>query len=254
MNISKETLSILKNYALINPSVFIQAGSILKVIDHEQTITSSATVKETFPKDFAIYDLLNFIKVIEMFEGADIDFGNAETNFCTITYNKKRTKVRYVYASEDLVEKVNRDIVMPETEIKFHLSKDDLDDLKKATVILNLPHIRIVPSGKDKVDVTACSIDNPSSNIFTISVYADLKIDDFQVVIDFSKFQTMIPADYDVRISKKEISHFSTKHIKSKSDSIGVEYWLALNTNTNFGEMDGNWIRKNDPHYIPDFE
>lgn len=225
MKISKETMAILKNYTQINPSILIQKGSTLRTIDHEQTITSSSAVKEDFPKDFAIYDLPNFLSVVNMFDGAELDFGDDDTNHCMIKYANADTMVRYMYASPDAVEHVKKDIVMPITEINFDISKEQLSTIMKAAITMDLPHILLTPDGDKGIIITATSVDNPSSNTFRIFLPAELSIKDFYVVIDFQKFTNLMEGNYSVGISTKEISHFFNPNI---------EYWIALNTNSSF--------------------
>ena len=225
MKITKATMAVLMNYTQINPSILIQQGKTLRTIDHEKTITSSADILEEFPKDFAIYDLPNFLKVIDMFDGAEVDFGDEETNHCMIRYAADNTVVRYMYASRDAVEYVKQDIVMPKTEINFLLSRDNLAKIMKACLTMALPHILITPNGDDGITLTATSVDNPSSNTYQLTIPADLSVSDFYVVIDFQKFTNLIDASYNVGISTKEISHFFSDEI---------QYWIALNANSSF--------------------
>ena len=57
MNLSNETVSVLKNFASINQNLVIKGGNSISTISAQKNIIAKATVKETFPKDFAIYDL-----------------------------------------------------------------------------------------------------------------------------------------------------------------------------------------------------
>lgn len=225
MKISSETMEVLKNFTQINPSILIQEGNVLRTIDYEKTITSSAGVKENFPKDFAIYDLPNFLSVIQMFDSADIEFGDDEVNHCTINYENKESAVRYGYASPDTVEYVKKDITMPQTEINFQLTKAQLVEMKKAAITMDLPHILITPDGNGGIIMTATSVDNPSSNNYKVKLKADLSIENFYVIIDFVRFNNLMERDYNVGISSKEISHFFNDNI---------QYWIALNVNTTF--------------------
>ena len=54
MKISTNTVNILKNFAKINPSIFIQEGNTLKTMSPSKTIMAKATVDTEFPKRFAI--------------------------------------------------------------------------------------------------------------------------------------------------------------------------------------------------------
>ena len=61
MNLSNETVSVLKNFSTINQNLVIKSGDSISTISAQKNIVAKATVKETFPKDFAIYDLNEFL-------------------------------------------------------------------------------------------------------------------------------------------------------------------------------------------------
>ena len=68
MNLSNETVSVLKNFATINQNLVIKSGNSISTISAQKNIIAKATVKETFPKDFAIYDLNEFLAALSLFQ------------------------------------------------------------------------------------------------------------------------------------------------------------------------------------------
>ena len=57
MNLSSETLALLKNFANINQNILVKPGKKLNTISTMKNILATAEVKENFEKQFAIYDL-----------------------------------------------------------------------------------------------------------------------------------------------------------------------------------------------------
>ena len=57
MNLSKQTVDILKNYSTINSSIAVSTGSTLQTMSAMKNILVKSTVEESFETDFAIYDL-----------------------------------------------------------------------------------------------------------------------------------------------------------------------------------------------------
>ena len=57
MNLSNDTVNVLKNFATINPNLVFQPGQKLKTISESKTILASATIVEDFPQEFGVYDL-----------------------------------------------------------------------------------------------------------------------------------------------------------------------------------------------------
>ena len=54
MQISSETLAILKNFASINSNILINSGNTLKTISPVKNVLAEAVVEENFPTSFGI--------------------------------------------------------------------------------------------------------------------------------------------------------------------------------------------------------
>ena len=50
MELTEKTLTVLKNYATINPNVVINNGNVIKTISEAKNVLSSAEVDVEFPK------------------------------------------------------------------------------------------------------------------------------------------------------------------------------------------------------------
>ena len=61
MKISSDTLALLKNFASINTNILVRQGNVLSTVSAGKNILSRATVAETFDREFAVYDLNNFL-------------------------------------------------------------------------------------------------------------------------------------------------------------------------------------------------
>ena len=122
MKISKSTMNVLKNYSEINQSIVIKEGNEVKTISALKNILSRAVVKENFPKAFAIYDLPTFIGFHSTMSEPDFEF-----NDDCMMLSDKNGKGKYFYAEPSLVVvPLEKDIDMPESDIKFKLKNDVL--------------------------------------------------------------------------------------------------------------------------------
>ena len=66
MKLSKETLSVLKNFASINDGMVFRSGNILRTCDTQKQIMAETKISETIPSNFAIYDLNRFLSVLSI--------------------------------------------------------------------------------------------------------------------------------------------------------------------------------------------
>ena len=250
MILKDETIAVLENYQKIDDSIGIFEGNILRVknisnnghgVENPESLFTSAEVPEYFTRDFGIEDLRDFLKIIKAFKGADIDLKDEESTHCTIRYSNSDIVIRYNYAPLDKVTCVKKDLKMPESEIKFTISEKDLNDLKKVSKLQKLEHFKISPvNGKDQVMIQACTIGPDyigDSN--TCEIYLDSEINnlpEFSVIIGFEFINKLMQGTYDVSVSSKRIAEFNCKHKLGRSDYKGIKYWIALNTESKFGE------------------
>ena len=74
MILSKRTINILKNFSTINQSVLFTTGNTVRTINQAKTLMAQTTLAETFPFEFGIYDLNQFLGVVSLFDEPALDF------------------------------------------------------------------------------------------------------------------------------------------------------------------------------------
>lgn len=225
MNLTDNTLSVLKNFASVNSNIVFRAGNVVKTISEAKNIMAKATVSETFPSDFGIYDLNEFLSILAMFEKPELKF-DPEMKFVTIVEGNK--KVKYFFSDIAILTSPTKDISMPDTEIEFVLTNDDLNALRKASSALGVSDVVIKPSGSGSVEVHVTDVKDATANSFNIALsQATVPQDDFNLVFNIANLKFMT-GDYKVYISSKLISNF----VNTTSD---ISYFVALEKSSTFG-------------------
>ena len=215
MKLSKETIEVLKNFSGINQSIVVKEGNKLKTVNSLKNILAHATVEEDFPKEFAIYDLTEFLGLLSSMSEPELTFNKSD-----VTVSSGTRKVKYRYADTDYIVKPEKDIDMPESEIKFKLSEEVYVSLEKVATILQLHDICLKGCKKSgKILLCATNKKNDSSNDYSEEVGEGVT-KNFNIVMKKENLK-IIPGDYDVSISSKGISHF-------KNVNLDLEYWIAL--------------------------
>ena len=74
MKLSNGTINVLKNFSTINQNLVIKEGSDISTMSAMKNIVAKAKVEEDFIKEFAIYDLNEFLSALSLFEKPDLDF------------------------------------------------------------------------------------------------------------------------------------------------------------------------------------
>lgn len=224
MELSENTLSVLKNFSGINQNILIRSGNTIKTISEARNVLATAVVDESFPQDFGVYDLNEFIGVLGLVDTPNLQF---EDEYVRISDSSGRSKVKYFFSAEETLTSPQKDITMPEADVSFTLDNDTLNKLKRAASTLG--HSEVSISGKDGVlSLSVVDSQNMTSNAFSIDVDGTYQEDAvFNFILSINNLK-MLPGDYEVQISSKLISQFSRK------DS-NLKYWIALEKSSTFG-------------------
>ena len=118
MNLSDKTLPILKNFAGINNSILVKQGTQLRTISVAKNILAEAQIGEEFPRDFAIYDLNQFLNGLGLHQDPELDF--TEDSYLTIREGKRR--VKYFFADPAvIISPPEKEITLPSEDVHFQL-------------------------------------------------------------------------------------------------------------------------------------
>ena len=219
MKLSENTFNILKNFSGINQSISVKAGNTLRTISVAENIFAVANVEEKFPQNFSIYDLNEFLGGMSLMKGADIEFG--DENYVRIKSN--RSAIKYFFADSSLIKQApEKEIQLPDEDVSFTLTENDLNSLQRAAAVYQLPDFSVIGDGEE-IHIVARDKENDTSNTFSIAV-GDTD-DEFTLNLKVENLK-LLKGDYDVVMSKRLISRFTHQ-------SIPVTYWIALEPDSN---------------------
>ena len=221
MKLSDQTLTVLKNFAGINNSILVKQGVQLRTISVAKNILAEARIEEEIPRDFAIYDLNQFLNGLSLHQDPEMDF--KEESYLTIREGKRR--VKYFFADPAvIISPPEKEITLPSEDAHFQLDSITLEKLLKAAAVYQLPDLSAV-GGAGVVKLVVRDKKNDTSNEFAIVVGETDKEFVFNFKVENIK---IIPGAYDVVISSKLLSEFTNKQYNLK-------YFIALEPDSTFG-------------------
>jgi hypothetical protein len=222
MKLSDNTLTILKNFAGINQSILVKKGNKLRTISIAKNILAEAEISEEFPRDFAIYDLNQFLNGLSLHSDPDLDF--AEDSYITIREGKRR--VKYFYADPNvIISPPEKEIKLPSEDVCFQLETGSLEKLVKAAGVYQLPDISAIGDA-GVIRLVVRDKKNDTSNEYSIVVGET----DEQFTFNFKveNISKIVSGAYNVVVSSKLLSQFTnTKH--------NLCYYIALEPDSTFG-------------------
>ena len=216
MKLSNETKEVLKNFSTINQNLVIKEGSSISTMSAMKNIVANAKVTEKFPKEFAIYDLNEFLAALSLFANPELDF---KDDFVLITEESKG--VKYWYSDPSVVTTPQKEITMPSVEISYKLSSSTLSEVQKAAAVIGAPDM-LLENGKLKVTDKK----NSTANDYWTPLDVDKNDAKYKFWFKVENLK-IIPGTYDVEMSAKKISRF-------KNTSIDVEYFIALEPESSY--------------------
>jgi len=224
MELSDRTLSVLKNFASINSNIVFVEGNELKTISVAKNILAKATLDESFPSTFGIYDLNEFLNVMGLVENPTL---NIHDTHVVVSDSTGLRGNKYFFSDIDMLSAPSKDVIMPESEVKFTLDTDTLSRLKRAASVLGHDNISITPANKT-IKLTVVDNTDATSNSFFSYVEGEFEEGvDFNFVMNVNNLK-IVNEDFDVSISKKLISNF-------KSTQSPIEYFIALEKSSTYG-------------------
>jgi ribosomal protein L28 len=195
----------------------IKSGAKVATISAQKNVMADTTVAESFPVDFGIYDLNEFLGAMSVFEDPDLEFTE---KFVTIKQNGRA--IKYFGAAPDVLVAPTKSITFPDAEINFELTAEQLDMVRRAAGVLRSDDLSIIGDGSI---ITAVVGDkkNATGNSFSEQVGTTDK--SFKVNLKVENLK-MLPGNYSVSISSKKISRF-----KSAGNLV---YYVAVEADSTF--------------------
>jgi hypothetical protein len=220
MKLSDNTLTILKNFAGINNSILVKQGTRLRTISVAKNILAEADIIEEFPRNFAVYDLNQFLNGLGLHKDPELDF----TNDSHIVIREGKRRVKYFFADPNvIISPPEKEIQLPSQDVCFQLESASLEKLVKAAAVYQLPDLSAVGEA-GVIRLVVRDKKNDTSNEYSIVVGETDKKFTFNFKVENIK---IIPGAYDVIVSEKLLSQFSnTKY--------NLKYYIALEPDSDF--------------------
>ena len=222
MNISPDTVEILKNFSTIQSNLLIKEGSVLETVAESKNIVAKATVADVFPQDFGIWDLGQFLALLSLFTKPSLDF---KDKFVIVKEGSndgiKSALKFYSAAASMLTTPKTTQLDMEGTKVTFDLSAEKIKAVMTAAGTLGVDDLQFASDGSL---ITLAALDKDeaktsASNSYTLPIGEDTEETEFCIYLTASLFR-MIDDDYEVQLGAESISQF-------KSKNRDLTYWMA---------------------------
>lgn len=230
MKIGEETQSILKSWQSIN-NINVKPGNELCVLNSAKSLLIRAKVKETFPVEFSLIDIGQFVRTIQLFDNPDIDFqdkcahiksGDNECNF----YYAEKAFVNHLDKFPDFGDDVL---------LSFDVTGDIIQKIIAGADTLGL-NLLSIHKKDNKIVFGMRDAEESTKNSFSVNVAPYLGTGDFDICVsrDFIDFYGVNKGNDYVFSLLRTAQGNIILHAKNKS--VDIEYWIAMNKNSYYDE------------------
>lgn len=210
MKISKHTIDLLKNFATINPSIYVESGSSIQTSSPYKNIFACADVEEEFDQPFGIYELSRFLNIVSMMPDPDFQFFE---KYVKITSG--RHSVKYQFASKEMIltQSVDTSIIDRfEGDVTFNITETDLSGLRKGAAILSKPEIQFEFEDQ-QILARAVDLENSTVDDFTVAVCQTPDVVNLAPVPFTLDSLKLLDGDYSVSLGDSSFGVFKHIHI-----------------------------------------
>lgn len=222
MKLSKETIEILKNWAGINSNLHVIPGHDQITVSGMKNVMSKVRFEESFPVEFAIWDLSKFLATLSLFDDPELDFQDKK-----VVISNGSTNVVYHYAGTNLVRGSRPDdpSILDDMVgvINFDMSNREFSELLRAASVLGLEDV-CVTDNKGCIDINAMSMKDPTSNTYSIRVSENAPDASFKMYLKTENLK-LLPGDYSISISDAGACKFVHK-------SLNLTYYIAMSSSS----------------------
>ena len=225
MRFYQQTLNILKNFSKINQSILVKSGSVLETLSVSKYVIAEAKVNEVFPREFAFYDLKQFLGIMnrEQWKNADIEFGE---EFMTLT-NAKGGAITYYYADPQVFVHPSKKIKMPTPDVTLQCYEQTLVEIAEMANELSSPDLKLENDTKT-VRWECYDKKNATTNRFTITVGEGTEIP-YCFTLKQERINKLYPGNYECKISKVGITQWT-------HETLPLTYWIAVDPDSWYGK------------------
>lgn len=204
------TLDLLKNFATINQSMVFRPGNALSTLSVGRKVLARATIEETIPADFAVYELDRFFRAISIFNDPVL---RVEDKFVVVSDNQGKT-LRYIIADADNIVHPSEDAIreLPSVDVEFGINAKMIKSCLKAADVLGQPNIVFEGDGSNVVMSTQ-NVDKPTNETYGEDVGGFTGgVEPFKIIMKTENLK-LLPDDYTVHICYKRIVQFMAKDV-----------------------------------------
>lgn len=193
MKLSQNTLSLLQSFSGINSNLLVKPGNKLVTRSTTGSTHARAEIEEVFPQQFAIYDLNQFLGLVNVCSDPDIEFGNTSM----VISSSNGGEIEYFYAEQSLIAAPPDNELTIEPLFTFTLQASDITVIQKTSNFVSATTLSVTANGS-KATLKINDPKNATSNSYKKDLGSTDK--EFNMKISMENFRPIVPDTYTMQV------------------------------------------------------
>lgn len=223
ITISKNTISILNNFADLNSNIMIKPGNVIRTVNVARTAMAEAKVSEKFEQEFGIWNLHELLGVVSLCNNPVFHFNDKKVNI----HSSNGSTVEYFYAEPRLLTLPTKDPWMPRFTAVARIEQSVFKEIRRIASVLKVDDISFVNT-EDGVSAVVCDLENPTGNKYTIGIGGSNNGHTFEVNLKISNL-IILDGDYQINFSENRM-------IVLQNEAIDLTYWFGVESSSTYEE------------------
>lgn len=221
MKVSGETLQTLAAFSQINQNLLIREGNIQGSLSNGKNIFCRARLEDSFPKEFGIYDMKNFLDILTFDTNPELEF---QEDCVTVRYSD--LELYHYYTDPDVLTKApDKELELTDIIFSFDFTRAFQQKLNKFTKNFrdSIEFVAIeAKGGLVKLSALTEKKTRYDKKEYQPLFSADIGKSNREFSLRFDKEHLTAPLtlEYEARLD-------SQKHLHLKAKDRELQYWLA---------------------------
>jgi len=218
MKISEQTKQILHNFRTINNSMVFQPGNIIRVVHKNKFTFAEATIAESIPIEFAIFDLKKFLDILRTENECELDFQENHVKVTQWDNGKVLCTTNFIYANKNHI--VHSSVSNPPSAnlVTCKLTANNIKEIYRISNVLMLEDM-IISGDKNTIKVKLIN-----KGVKGLNDSFELELGDNDSGYNFDVYfkvmnLRLMEGDYEISMGNG-FSEF-------KLDGASLKYWLS---------------------------
>lgn len=224
LNISKNTLAILKNFADLNSNILIKPGNVIRTVNVARTAMAEAKVPEQFEQEFGIWNLDQFLGVISLCSNPTFYFEEKKVNIKSSTGGN----FEYFYAEPRLLTVPTKEPWMPRITATARIDESVFSEINRVASVLKVDDVSFI-SSEDGIMAIVTDLNDPTSHQYSIDLGGDNNGHTFEVNLKISNIQ-ILNGGYKISFSENRMMIL-------ENEITDLTYWFGAESTSTYEEQ-----------------